>query len=1046
MIRRLLALVTTVVVLAGSASAPSVVMAGGPPAGSPIPPLRSDGPVVLPSGRVLPVRPAGVHESSVQAEMLAAHAGDKITFAPGERPRARGAGAILGLATGNAPPILPLSLADPSSASATLAILGALPNGMRKEVLGFLPYWMLNAGSLQWMQYQLVTTIAYFGVGARSDGTLATTSGSVSTAGWGGWNSSAMTGVINAAHARNVRVVLTITMMATDGGVAQAALLGSSTARAALVNAIAATVRDRSADGVNLDFEPVSTTLRDQYTSFVRQLKAGLVGAGVGSYLTVCTMAGAGTWSTGYDLAGLTATGAADALFVMGYDYSWSGSARAGGVAPMSSPYILDVAQSVNDYLAIVPGAKIIWGVPYYGRTWQTTTGDPNAPTRSGASGASKAYYYVGARNLATTYGRRWDDVGKVPWFAYYDTPNATWVEGYYDDAVSLAAKYDMINQKNLAGAGMWTLLMDQGDSALWSLIANKFVNDTTPPIGGIRILPAQADELAAAVAWAATDVGSGVKSYSVQVRDVATSTWTPWLTATNATTGFYPGLPGHSYEFRVAAVDFKGNAQPWLAATVAPGATLAIGGFAQVGADSLNVRSGAGTAFPILGQLSAGNLVALMAGPVAAGGYQWYQVQYAFTEWPSAAYPRLGWVAAGSVGSAWLTPSKAPGVVTMAPSITGYNVAPRQISPNGDGVLDSATVTFTLPGSATGARLEVLAATGAVVDATDLGPLGPGVQSATWDGRLASGGSATAGSYLLRISATDGLGTHLAPATGVDAGLISRWGVTVDLTAPTAGTLSPSGTDLATSAAVGATFSEPVSGVNGATLRLVDRATSAAVAGSVAYDPATLHATFVPTSRLAAGHAYRAMLDPAVRDTAGNQLAPISWTFATEPLVAAYAPTRMLTFLAGTYTGYAFDSTGRVTASRTATLARTSGAPTSQRSAAIPGQPGAWFQVTAGIWAGYWVRESPKIYLPGIASQMTLSPVGLAMFGSGTYTGYRFDAAGRVTATKVAALPRPSAASAGATGIINGQPYLAIVTGIWAGYWVPKSGSVVLH
>jgi hypothetical protein len=153
-----------------------------------------------------------------------------------------------------------------------------------------------------------------------------------------------------------------------------------------------------------------------------------------------------------------------------------------------------------------------------------------------------------------------------------------------------------------------------------------------------------------------------------------------------------------------------------------------------------------------------------------------------------------------------------------------------------------------------------------------------------------------------------------------------------------------------------------------------------------------------------------------------------------------------MLTFLAGTYTGYAFDSAGRVTASRTATLARTSGAPTSQRSAAIPGQPGAWFKVTAGIWAGYWVRESPKVYLPGIASQMTLSPVGSAMFGSGTYTGYRFDAAGRVTATKAAALPRPSAASAGATGIINGQPYLAIVTGIWAGYWVPKSGSVVLH
>ena len=110
---------------------------------------------------------------------------------------------------------------------------------------------------------------------------------------------------------------------------AQAALLGSATATGQPGGgAIVATVRNRAADGVNLDFEPVSTTLRDQYTSFVRQLKAGLVAAGVRSHLTVCTMAGAATWATGYDLAGLTAPGAADAVFVMGYDYSWSGSAR----------------------------------------------------------------------------------------------------------------------------------------------------------------------------------------------------------------------------------------------------------------------------------------------------------------------------------------------------------------------------------------------------------------------------------------------------------------------------------------------------------------------------------------------------------------------------------------------------------------------------------------------------------------------------------------------------------------------------------------------
>jgi hypothetical protein len=50
------------------------------------------------------------------------------------------------------------------------------------------------------------------------------------------------------------------------------------------------------------------------------------------------------------------------------------------------------------------------------------------------------------------------------------------------------------------------------------------------------------------------------------------------------------------------------------------------------------------------------------------------------------------------------------------------------------------------------------------------------------------------------------------------------------------------------------------------------------------------------------------------------------------------------------------------------------------------------------------------------------------------------------VTASKAATLPRASNASAGKRAIINGRPYLAIVNGIWAGYWVPESSSIVLH
>ena len=267
------------IAVAVSFGGPAATIAADPAAGG-VPALLPDGPVVLPNGRALPVAPAGVFGPSEMAAEWASHANDAIDFTPGARPMPRQAATTLtspvpGLS--GATSLLPLAPIAPATGQ-TVAT-AALPNGLKKEVFGFLPYWMLDATDLQWMRYDDLSTIAYFGVAARSDGSLAT-SGSR----WSGWNSSAMTGVINAAHARGDRVVLTITMMAWDSSsaAAQATLLGNSEYRALLVSNIVATVRARNADGVNLDFEPVGTSLRAQYTSFVKQLKAGLVAAGVG--------------------------------------------------------------------------------------------------------------------------------------------------------------------------------------------------------------------------------------------------------------------------------------------------------------------------------------------------------------------------------------------------------------------------------------------------------------------------------------------------------------------------------------------------------------------------------------------------------------------------------------------------------------------------------------------------------------------------------------------------------------------------------------------
>jgi uncharacterized protein YkwD len=71
------------------------------------------------------------------------------------------------------------------------------------------------------------------------------------------------------------------------------------------------------------------------------------------------------------------------------------------------------------------------------------------------------------------------------------------------------------------------------------------------------------------------------------------------------------------------------------------------------------------------------------------------------------------------------------------------------------------------------------------------------------------------------------------------------------------------------------------------------------------------------------------------------------------------YASPRAIAVAEGTYTGYTFDSLGRVTGKRTGTLAWNSGADASAR-AIINGKP--FFLVKNGMWAGYWLRDTRQV------------------------------------------------------------------------------------
>src|SRR5262245_38982579 len=391
---------------------------------------------------------------------------------------------------------------DAASPSAPLDPDGSLApsaaSGLRRQVLGFLPYWELS-GAASSLRYDVLSTIAYFSVGADKSGNLAkrNTDGSLTT-GWAGWTSADMTRVISAAHAAHTRVGLTVSVFAwtTNNAAIQKAILGSSTARSTLARQIAAAVRDRGADGVNLDFEPLASGYEDEFVALLKSVRTALNDVAAGYQLTYDTTGFPGN----YPLEASVAAGAADAIFIMGYDYRTASSNYAGSIDPLAGP-AYDLADTVRSFSSRVSPSRLILGVPWYGRAWSTVSDSVNAHTQDGAKyGYSASVNYDTAVSLAAQHGRRWDSREISPWFAY-KRQNCTgaygcvtsWRQVYYDDAMSLKARYDLVNRYGLRGAGIWALGYQGTRGEMWTALADRFLNDTSAPDTGISALPSKA-------------------------------------------------------------------------------------------------------------------------------------------------------------------------------------------------------------------------------------------------------------------------------------------------------------------------------------------------------------------------------------------------------------------------------------------------------------------------------------------------------------------------------------------------------------------------
>jgi spore germination protein YaaH len=317
------------------------------------------------------------------------------------------------------------------------------------ELVGYLPYWQLNDDMLDYVKAVPLTTLELFSVASKPSGALDT-----KTIAYKRLTGRLGERAIREAHERDIRVELVFTSFGStrNDRLFRDAAVWTRTARD-----VANLAKRLGVDGVNVDVELIAGDAFEAYTGFLAQLRTRLDASIQGATLSVATMAN----HDGATLARAAVAAAVDRVFLMGYEYHWSGSA-AGASAPIDRlDGEKDLPWSIAEYVNLgVPRDRIVLGLPLYGMSWPIDGPDPWTASVTGRGAA-----WIPAKHLATLL-----DPAFVPQYDAYqvgeyfvEPVGKAWRATWYDSPRSLRPKLVLAREQGLAGAGFWALGYERG-------------------------------------------------------------------------------------------------------------------------------------------------------------------------------------------------------------------------------------------------------------------------------------------------------------------------------------------------------------------------------------------------------------------------------------------------------------------------------------------------------------------------------------------------------------------------------------------------------
>jgi chitinase len=317
------------------------------------------------------------------------------------------------------------------------------------EVYGFVPYWEMDAGIAAHLAETDLTTLALFSVTHKKNGDL-----SAGERGYRKIVGALGRQLIAEAHDRGVRVELVYTSFGTGKN---DAFFRSAEAQERTIAGLVAMATDLQVDGINVDVELLAPEHVPAYGAFVGRLRGALRAVNGDGQVSVATQANV----SGTAMAVAATAAGADRIFMMGYDYHWSGS-QPGASAPLDrrDGSEKDLNWSLDLYRdAGVPAERTILGLPLYGMSW------PAVGPEVGAARDGRGSVWVPGDNLGTlrdgTFVPVLDLLEMVEHLALPEGDG--WRAIYFDSPTTLTPKLALADDRGLAGAGLWAVGYERG-------------------------------------------------------------------------------------------------------------------------------------------------------------------------------------------------------------------------------------------------------------------------------------------------------------------------------------------------------------------------------------------------------------------------------------------------------------------------------------------------------------------------------------------------------------------------------------------------------